>query len=287
MKTKSLAIAIVLFLFVAGLVQAQPQPLEDALLWEISGSGLESNSYIYGTMHMLCEEDFFISDQLASALEMAESVTFELDMGAPDFMAQLQGAMISPVPLSQKLTPEAFNTLDSIVQLKAATPLKALDNLNLMAISSFLMSKSLPCETPKSYEFELLTMAQAKNKAIGGLESVPMQMEYFGKAFSDSFLLEQLLHFDERSYPMEEMASSYKNQQLDQLFMYVTDEAYADIETEKWLLEERNENWIKLMPAIMEKGSTLFAVGAAHLAGDHGIIGLLRSKGYTVTPIKN
>jgi uncharacterized protein YbaP (TraB family) len=35
----------------------------------------------------------------------------------------------------------------------------------------------------------------------------------------------------------------------------------------------------------MKEGSTFFAVGAAHLDGNNGLIMLLRHKGYTVKPI--
>jgi uncharacterized protein len=41
------------------------------------------------------------------------------------------------------------------------------------------------------------------------------------------------------------------------------------------------------MTKICPKKSTFFAVGAAHLAGEKGIINLLRRKGYTVTAINN
>jgi uncharacterized protein YbaP (TraB family) len=38
---------------------------------------------------------------------------------------------------------------------------------------------------------------------------------------------------------------------------------------------------------MMQQRSNLFAVGAAHLTDDFGIIHLLREKGYTVTPVFN
>jgi hypothetical protein len=41
------------------------------------------------------------------------------------------------------------------------------------------------------------------------------------------------------------------------------------------------------MPNIMGPRSTLFAVGAGHLAGENGVINLLKKKGYTLTPLAN
>ena len=40
------------------------------------------------------------------------------------------------------------------------------------------------------------------------------------------------------------------------------------------------------MPGIMKDKSTLFAVGAAHLVGEKGVIELLKKAGYTVEGIK-
>jgi uncharacterized protein YbaP (TraB family) len=40
------------------------------------------------------------------------------------------------------------------------------------------------------------------------------------------------------------------------------------------------------MRAQMQKESTFFGVGAAHLSGPDGVVALLRAQGFTVTAIK-
>ena len=50
---------------------------------------------------------------------------------------------------------------------------------------------------------------------------------------------------------------------------------------------KRNKKWVEKMPSMMKERSNLFAVGAAHLTNEYGIIHLLREKGYTVTPVFN
>lgn len=69
-------------------------------------------------------------------------------MSAPDFMAQMQNEMASPVPLSQKLSPQDFKTLDSILISETSMSLTLLDNMNLQAISMILIAKYFPCEKP-------------------------------------------------------------------------------------------------------------------------------------------
>ena len=53
-------------------------------------------------------------------------------------------------------------------------------------------------------------------------------------------------------------------------------------EEEDGLIYNRNADWITKMPALMAQKPTLFAVGAAHLPGEKGVLNLLRKAGYTV-----
>jgi uncharacterized protein YbaP (TraB family) len=56
--------------------------------------------------------------------------------------------------------------------------------------------------------------------------------------------------------------------------------------SDKALLMERNRNMSEKLQKLMSNGHRVFAaIGAAHLAGDRGIIERLRAMGYTVTPV--
>lgn len=53
------------------------------------------------------------------------------------------------------------------------------------------------------------------------------------------------------------------------------------------IIKDRNENWMKQIPNLLEKNKNIFiGIGIAHLDYKNGIINLLREKGYSVTPIK-
>jgi uncharacterized protein len=287
MKTAKTIFTLVLIILIFFWIKGHSQTTENALLWEVSGNGLKDTSYIYGTMHLLCEEDYMFSEDLAVAFQKSDNVVLELDMDAPDFMAQMQREMVSSVPLSQKLSPQDFKTLDSILISETSMSLTLLDNMNLQVISMILIAKYFPCEKPESYEMDLISMAKESQKEVIGLETVAQQMAFYRKAFSDEFLLKQIFEMEGQEKIMQQMVESYKKQDLNELYTYVTDEKYADKETEKWLLIERNRSWVKLLPGMMEKETNLIAVGAAHLIGEEGLIQLLRSAGYTVKPVKN
>lgn len=83
------------------------------------------------------------------------------------------------------------------------------------------------------------------------------------------------------------LVSNYKIENISFLYEIATDEKYTSKETKKVMLDDRNSNWVKNMPELMQKESVFFVVGAGHLAGDLGLISLLRKAGYTVKPMLN
>lgn len=285
MNTKFFAIVIAIVTMICPGLKAQTKPLENALLWEVSGKGLKQASYIYGTFHIMCNDELSIPQNLKTAIAKANRVTFEIDMTDSTYMKQIQQAMLSPVPLSKKLTSQQYKSLDSVIALKLPYTLKQLDNLSMQSVSSILMQKSLPCAEPKSYEGELIKLAKQQNKAIGGLESVKFQMECLNNAYSDQFIFNQLLHMDDMATGLSTMTAMYRKQDINALYGHITNKNNAEPQTEKWMLQIRNTNWANAMPALMQKESNVFAVGSAHLAGKTGVIELLRAKGYTVKPL--
>lgn len=88
--------------------------------------------------------------------------------------------------------------------------------------------------------------------------------------------------FKNKNY-MEVIKQYYREKDivmLDSLFRLAMSKKAHDL-----FITNRNATMAKNLDSLARKGSVFSAVGAAHLAGNHGIINLLRRKGYTVTPI--
>ncbi|TCC95046.1 TraB/GumN family protein [Pedobacter hiemivivus] len=267
-------------------IKAQQKQSAKSLLWEVSGNGLTKPSYIYGTIHMICEPDFLISDKTKSAMTSADNLVLELNFTDPSEITELQKSIMSAIPLSKKLSPSQFNRLDSVLTLKTGTSLKKLDQLTLAAITSFAIAKTLPCSEIKSYEVEFINFAKAQNKTIGALETVKQQTEFFAKAFSDDELVRQITSFDDYKTVFSEMISTYKMEDLDKVSEMLKDKRWGNTEeSNKWMLQVRNANWANHMPAMMKNQSCFFAVGCGHLPGKDGILQLLKNQGYKVKPI--
>jgi len=93
--------------------------------------------------------------------------------------------------------------------------------------------------------------------------------------------------FEDYKAFMNGMVQTYKEENLPAIYSGMTEDKYMDANARYWMLHVRNVNWANKMPDMMKKGSNFFAVGAAHLAGDDGLIKLLQAKGYKVEPILN
>ncbi len=79
------------------------------------------------------------------------------------------------------------------------------------------------------------------------------------------------------------MTRLYRKQQLDDLEKLMYDKTYKENEINV-LLYDRNQKWVEQLPTLMMRAPSFIAVGALHLAGERGLVNLLRQKGYTVTP---
>ena len=84
----------------------------------------------------------------------------------------------------------------------------------------------------------------------------------------------------------EKTVAFYKAQNIEAMVEMVGTSSPAEESSfENILLHNRNQNWIPVMSTMMASGPVFFAVGAGHLAGQSGVINLLKKQGYKLTPI--
>jgi uncharacterized protein YbaP (TraB family) len=280
-------------LFIAALIffgvkiQAQPQSPkpENSLLWEVSGNGLSKPSYLYGTIHMICSSDYFLTDKAKKAFESSEKLMLEINFSDPKEMSQMQQLAMGKEPLSKKLTPEQLAKLDDILIKTTGMTVKQVDSFSLLTVMSLISMKTFGCADLKFYEMEFIEQAKKRNIEIGGLESVKDQFVILENAYTNDEIIAML----DESVPEEtaKLVSTYKAENIESLYDITTDERFTSKKTKKIILDERNLNWVKSMAELIKKQSVFFAVGSAHLGGEFGVINLLRKAGYKVKPILN
>lgn len=268
---------------------------EKSLLWEISGNGLAQSSFLFGTIHMIDAEDYFLPEGTLSAIDQSKDLIFEIDMAdmndVSKLMPMLQKAyMKDNLTLEDVMSAEDYKVVEDHFK-KMNMPMFFFKRIKPMFLSVFAMDinpNDLKNGAMKSYEMEFHKIAEEAGKGTGGLETIDYQISIFDSIpykEQATMLVEAIKAGADGAGQFDELVQIYKDQDVEGLYKAMQgDESLSG--HEDVLLNNRNKNWIVLMKDQMKDQRLFYAVGAGHLGGPEGVISLLRKEGYTVTPYK-
>lgn len=258
---------------------------DEGVFWKISGKDLGSSSYLFGTIHLMCEDDFQISQQVSKRLELAEALVMEVDLDDPALYGSVMENMYNEdgQKITDFLSENEYEKIRAFLKERTGMDMDRMQNIRPMVLMSLIYPNLLECET-MAFESELMQLAKAENISILGLESVNEQLAFFDQIP----LKEQYRSFFSYTENLEKgkeefrkLMSSYREEDIARLLELVSESPeYKDY---KYILvDQRNEKWIETMSSMMQKGTMFFAVGAGHLAGEGGLIRLLKKEGYVL-----
>lgn len=269
-------------LFAKGNVETKNQ----SLLWKISGNGLEKPSYLYGTIHMIPKDKFFVPKGTEDLISKAEALVLEIDLDIP---MKKQIEMAQKMMLPQGKTYKDY--LDSSTYAEVLSYLS--DSLKMgegkteryMHIKPVYISGPILMEVYSDiemYEKYFSKIAKKNKLELLSLETLDYQMGVL-----DSISLEEQFedfNISEMFTEYEDLLEVYINQDIDGIHNIMNKnekEEMLDL-----LFTLRNKNWAeKLTNEILPNQTVFIAVGSGHLPGENGVINLLRQKGYTVEPV--
>ncbi|EMR03088.1 TraB family protein [Cesiribacter andamanensis AMV16] len=139
-----------------------------------------------------------------------------------------------------------------------------------------------------SYEAFLSQQMAQQIKPVTGLESARDQLRVLDAIpYQEQarLLLEAVQDYQKLKDGYWNMVVSYKNQDLQSLYYVVREVSMGMKDYEKLLLTDRNRRWMPAIETMARQQASFFAVGAAHLPGENGLINLLRRRGYKVEPV--
>jgi uncharacterized protein len=271
--------------------QMYGQKDDKSLLYEISGNGLSQPSYLYGTIHIICKNDFLMTEATKKKFAEAQQVYLELDMDDPKMMPEMMKSMyMTDGSTIKSLLSEAdYQKVSQFFKDTLKTNIGGMDKMKPFVLASMAAPKMLACST-QSYEETFMKMAKDEHKEILGLETVQDQfgaIDKMGmKKQADMMLVKLVEDWGDGKQKFKQMITDYKNQDVEALLEDMTKSKTADAEFQENLLVVRNQNWIPKIEKIAKEKPTFFAVGAGHLGGEKGVIALLRKQGFTVKAVK-
>ncbi|MBR3491922.1 MAG: TraB/GumN family protein [Bacteroidales bacterium] len=279
------------------------------ILYRISGNGLETPSYIVGTYHLAPASFADSIPGMKTAIEGTQQVCGELDMMdafKPENAARLMQSQMLPegTTLSSLLTAEQLERLNKLLldvmgsNLNDEAFAAQIDKMTPAALSTTLSLSSHMKKVESFNPIELIDnyfqmLALQNGKAVKGFETVDFQMGVlFGAPLEKQVndLMCMVDHFEDTEEMVNLITTAYFSQDLTLIEEAMEQESKIDCgtteEDEDILINNRNRNWVELMPDMMAEQPTLFVVGAGHLCGEKGVLKLLEKAGYTIEGMK-
>lgn len=262
---------------------------EKSLLWKISGNGLEQESYLFGTIHLICQDKFKMEERILNALNKSKKIALEIDMSDQNMMMEMQRLSVNAdfKNIKDEFEPEQGKAVDEFLQNKYGVGLEQLGVLKPFVLSTMILTKMMPCEEISSYEMFFVQNAQDGEIPMVGLETIADQVKLFDHIPLETQLndIGDLVTDGNGIQEFESLVAAYLNEDIELLYELITKNEmfhnYGDI-----LLVDRNQKWIPIIEDLIREETTFIAVGSGHLASETGVIQLLRDAGYEVEPIK-
>lgn len=285
---------------VAALV-AFPRPLDAQelaprpFLWRIDGP---APSYVFGTIHLPDERVTNLHPAVEAALDEADAVYTELPMDMETMMeAAREMALPGRTSLKDVLPDALYERLKKFLADRGM-PIAPLSKLKVWAIATQipLIEHLKEIASGQPLDMLLYNRARDEEKETGGLETVDEQVGVFDGLSTD----EQVQLLEDSMDQVEELDAKGEDILDKTIRLYVAGDAEALMDLMHESASEDDALQLKIEEALLWKRNRLmadriaekirsapdrsffFAVGAAHMPTDRGVIALLRGKGFEV-----
>ena len=271
-------------------VRAYPME-ESGLLWQIEGPGVTDKCYLFGTMHLIASEAFFFPKKLEKALSKSEELVMEIPGTDIDPELARELMLLENGSLKDYLDELQLDTLKQWAKEEHGVNEEifafAFESLKPIAVVQMAIHSSVSSDVA-SYEVSFEEIATEMEIPVSGLETVQEQLSLFDSL--DTSIQANMIMASIRTQPEDEaydqqLLDLYTLQDIDGLYGLITEADDFDAEIQAVFIDNRNIKWIPQIINKISVSKSFIAVGAGHLGGPNGLIRLLESEGYTLTPI--
>lgn len=189
--------------------------------------------------------------------------------------------------LTRLLTPAQQDSLSSVLS-KYFGPMVGLQQVDMLKPAALLAqlqvmqsAVAFPDFDPRRLlDSELQSIVKSAGKPNRGLESVDWQMNLlYGapllKQAAD--LMKYVANDGDAVEYVRRLAEAYRSQDLKAIADMTADPKLGmDADEMERLCYDRNDKWAELLVGMIPTGSIMVCVGAGHLLGDRGLLGLFR-----------
>lgn len=284
---------LLLFLFQAvASAQVVGNGYNNSLIYKIQGK--HNTVYLLGSIHILAEEYYPLTRAFSYAYYDSSQVVFEIDpeiLFSTSIPRKFENLLKLPSGQTLKtvLSPKTYGLVKKRCE-KMGVPWNKIHHYKPWVMYLMLgvpFDSSMEFRADLGIENHFYRMAKDAGKETGGLESIQDQLNVFDKLSwkeQDQLLLDLLSIRNSKDHQKAflKLVKDWHKGNLDGLEeMVEAQKKYPQFY--KAILVDRNRNWIPQIETFLsEEKNILIVVGAAHLAGEDGLIALLKNKGHTL-----
>lgn len=264
------------------------------VLWRVTAdgpAGAGHTSYVLGTMHTAGTEVIDTLAGLTEALECAMVVYGEVSSSDMALTPATMACAIAPSDstLQRLLSPAALDSVCRYVStfgVDGARTLEALGRFKPAMLDAYLEVRRSSASTGVPMDIALQHRATAMGKDVRALETAEQQVRMLmGTPVAEQLeaLMESVRAPEAAQAVSDSLVAAYRCQDLEaigRLLARGMREAYAER-----MVYARNRAWAAVLVPEMRCRSVLVAVGAGHLVGPEGLLAMLRSAGFDVSPV--
>lgn len=267
--------------------------LAESSVWKVSKG--ENYFYLGGTLHLLTAADYPLPDEFIKAYKDANTLIFETDLRAtqtPEFQSKFLSAIAykDDRTLSSELKPDIYNQLENFLAARQI-PIASFSNFQPWGISlviSVLEYQRLGMTPEYGVDMYFNNLALADNKEIISLETPDEQLSFLISMarIDPNLAIESTLRdLDRLPAFIELMRKNWRDGDLE---AFAQSASIKQMEVEfpeifNTILTNRNNNWMKQLPAYIDDSRKEFVlVGALHLSGKKGLLNQLIEQGFKV-----
>jgi uncharacterized protein YbaP (TraB family) len=285
MKNK---LCVVLFLLCSQAALSQ-----NSILWEISGNGLSTPSYLMGTLKFIGEKEFYLPAEAVNKLKACKTFAIEDQV---DHKAQLELNKAVHFPagksLATEMAPADYETIRSFFQKEFKISREKFDKdyAHLIPLAlSINMTRMALGENVKYYDIELLKLAKKSKLSTFSLEPIEREssaIQAFPMPDQEAALLHSVKNFEKQKTEYKNLEEAYVRGDLDKVFEYSLHPTENNPVFIEQFYTRRNLEWMPKIEKMVKDKPSFIAVGVSHLEGESGLLSLLKAKGFSVTPIQ-
>ena len=279
-------------LILASLI-AKAQTDTNALLWEVSGNGLEQPSYIFGILKFIPADKYYFPASAEEALKKCKIVATETGLDHHSRHEMNKAAHLEHhQSIDEFIGEDYYNNLKSIFTTKLNIP-EFKFNMVYKKFKPVMLSTTMTRlalgENIKFYELELTSKAHSMGLVTVSLENIEKEIAMLEKMSLESqinSLKHTIDNFDQQVADYNKLVDYYKEGNLHQSLEYTLHPIENDANFVEYFINKRNTAWIPKMESYSNEAPTFYLLGVSHLADEHGVIAQLRDKGYTVKAVQ-